>query len=54
MGKFIKVYPKLTVYCPKSKAEQDGNKCAGCDDFFGIEVQDERFYIDCAHSDGDI
>ena len=43
----MRVYPKITVYCPQSKKEQDGNKCLICENYSGIKKDEKQLVIKC-------
>ncbi len=36
----VSIYPKLEVYCLKTKQEQDGNICLTCEFFKGTSIND--------------
>lgn len=47
MGEFINVYPKAIVFCPKSQMEQDMDLCCNCENYGGIDIEDDLFHIEC-------
>ena len=36
----IEIYPALTVFCPETQQEQDGNNCLNCKHFRGVSFND--------------
>lgn len=46
----IKIYPKMTIFCPVEQEEKSGRECFCCPNFEGIESDKERkfVYISCA------
>ncbi len=43
----IIVYPKMVVYCPNKKREQDGNKCLSCSKYQANKIVNKRIVIEC-------
>jgi len=39
--KFL-VFPKITIFCPKSGKEERGDKCFNCEHFKGVKVDREK------------
>ena len=39
--KFL-VFPKITIFCPKSGKEERGDKCFNCEHFKGVKVDAEK------------
>jgi hypothetical protein len=48
----IKVYPKITVFCPKEKKEISGIVCSnGCQFFGGVKQNQGRIHFECKYAD---
>jgi len=44
----MKVYPKLIVFCPKTKKEQSGNNCLNCEFYNNHKLEDTKSpFVDC-------
>jgi len=47
----MKVYPKLIIYCPKTRQEQTGEECKSCKFYYGYGLAPDELYIDCEIKD---
>ena len=43
----MKVYPQIVVFCPKTKQEENGQKCLSCEFYNKHKVEAKRLFIDC-------
>jgi len=39
--------PKSIIFCHKNQKEQDMNLCCNCENFKGIDIENDLFYIKC-------
>ena len=43
-----KVYPKIIVFCPKSRKEENMRKCYECPFYKGFKISDKKIeYVVC-------
>ena len=42
----VAVYPKIEVYCPKTKQKQDGSYCKACEYYNSYHNEE---FIDCRY-----
>jgi len=43
----MKVYPKIIIFCPKTKQEENEQKCLSCEFYNNHKAEVERLFIDC-------